>query len=119
MKRRRAISVAFIALVVVLVIIVVILQTMKKNQNETKNADGAILVKRSVAQGDYVVDTRKPEDACATLLKEVQKAHPGKICRLIESTSVGGAGDSTDHITQECVDGASVAGCFACKFECK
>lgn len=112
-KTKKAI-VAISCLIAVSTLIIIVF-TMRKN--ETKNADGSVIIKRSVVQGDEQYDARLPEDACAGLLAEVQKKYPGKKCRLIESKRLDS--DRDGNITEECVDGAGIGGCFACQFECK
>jgi hypothetical protein len=73
-----------------------------------------VTVKRSVPQGDFVRDTRSPIEACNSTLPDVQASSPKLKCRLIDSKRID---SHLDWV--ECVDGASVAGCFACTIECK
>jgi hypothetical protein len=69
------------------------------------------IIERSVMMGDYVVDTRSPEEACGGITQEVQDSNSGLKCRLIDS--------DVPEDSSECIDGASIAGCFTCTFECK
>ncbi|MDO8667596.1 MAG: hypothetical protein Q7K35_00670 [bacterium] len=64
------------------------------------------IIWKSQAKGDYVADNRDPESVC----KIVQTDNNMNNCNLLLSKS---SADKT-----ECADGMSVAGCFACKFEC-
>jgi len=67
-----------------------------------------------VPQGDFVLDESLPDDACGAIIQEVQNANPKLYYVLIHSERI----DLDDNL-DECVDGASVAGCFSCIFECK
>jgi len=62
---------------------------------------------KSVPQGDFVADTRDSAEVC----EGIQAAEKLDKCTIILSKS------SMDKL--ECADGMSVAGCFACKFECE
>ncbi|MDD4318926.1 MAG: hypothetical protein PHW10_01205 [Candidatus Peribacteraceae bacterium] len=65
------------------------------------------IVLRSVPQGDFVADTRDPAEVCEQVrLKE------GGLQNCANLTAKA----SRDE--KECVDGMSVAGCFACAFRC-
>jgi hypothetical protein len=76
--------------------------------------DSSQLIRRSVPQGDFVRDTRTPDEACNTILQEVKDSRPSLNCELIDGKRI----DPPDEFEQ-CIDGASVAGCFACTFQCK
>ncbi len=65
-----------------------------------------IMIWKSEVQGDYVHDDRDPNSVC----KKIQTEQRLNNCTIIISKR------SNDE--SECVDGMSVAGCFACKFEC-
>ncbi len=71
----------------------------------TPNKGGGILWK-SEAQGDFVYDDRDPNSVC----KKIQSEQGLNNCSIIISKK-------SENKT-ECADGMSVAGCFACKFEC-
>ena len=73
------------------------------------------IIKRSVLQGDEIYDPRLPVEACNSLAKEIQDSKPNLNCQLIDSKRI----DSYQDFDRECVDGASIAGCFSCTFECK
>ena len=73
------------------------------------------IIKRSVLQGDEIYDPRSPVEACNSLIKEIQDSKPNLNCQLIDSKRI----DSYQDFDRECVDGASIAGCFSCTFECK
>jgi hypothetical protein len=73
------------------------------------------IIKRSVSQGDEVYDSRSPVEACNSLIKDIQDSNPTLNCQLIDSKRI----DSGEGVDSECVDGASIAGCFSCTFECK
>ena len=72
----------------------------------TQNAQPNIVWK-SQPKGDFVIDDRNPADVC----KGIQTEQNLNNCTLVTSMS-----SNTD---KECVDGKSVAGCFACKFSCQ
>jgi hypothetical protein len=61
---------------------------------------------KSEPQGDFVRDTRNPEDVC----RGIQKRDSLTSCKLLNAKA------SRDD--KECVGGMSPAGCFACKFQC-
>jgi len=86
------------------------------------------LIKRSVPQGDFMYDNRNSDNACSSILPEVQVANPGLNCSLVQSKRVdysevvdlGTVADIENTLKDMgCVDGASITGCFACTFECK
>lgn len=97
-----------ILVVVVITIVGVGLLVLNKPEISPK------IINRSIPQGDFVKDTRSPIEACNSIIKEVQGSNPNLNCRLIDSKRI----DSPDD-WKECVDGASIAGCFTCEFECK
>ena len=103
MKEKR---IVYLALIIIVVVAGVALFLLLR-----KSATNSVIIKRSVPQGDEIQDTRLQIEACNPLTKEVQAANPNLKCSLIESKLP----DTLD----DCVDGASIAGCFACKFECK
>lgn len=72
-----------------------------------------ITIKRSEMQGDYIRDERTAEEACNPLLSEAKNSNPNLNCRLTDSKRID------DYLPDECVDGISVGGCFACTFECR
>jgi len=72
------------------------------------------VIKRSVGQGDFVRDERSPAEACNSLMEYIRKSNPGLQCSLTESKRI----DANQNLL-ECVNGASIAGCFACTFECR
>lgn len=81
------------------------------SQNNVKQDVGIVqknenIVWHSEPQGDFVTDTRDPFEVCRSL----QSKNNLKSCRLL--TAKG----SQDK--KECADGMSVAGCFACEFDC-
>ena len=61
---------------------------------------------KSVVQGDEVLDERDPASVC----KKLQTEQGLENCKIIVSKKSENA--------SECVDGKSIAGCFACKFDC-
>lgn len=61
---------------------------------------------KSDSQGDEVLDERDPANVC----KELQTEQNLNNCNIIISKK--------SENREECVDGMSVAGCFACKFDC-
>jgi hypothetical protein len=65
------------------------------------------IVWKSVMMGDYIADMRDPKTVCTTIQEEEKM----QSCILKES--------KTSHNEKECVSGASIAGCFACRFECR
>lgn len=65
------------------------------------------IVRMSVPQGDFVADTRDPFEVCLELAQQ-------KIA--LKNCTLRAAKASQDEA--ECVDGMSVAGCFACEFGC-
>jgi hypothetical protein len=73
------------------------------------------IIKRSVLQGDEIYDPRSPVEACNSLTEEIQDSNHDLNCQLIDSKRI----DSYEDFDRECVDGASIAGCFSCTFECK
>ncbi len=74
--------------------------------NQPAPAASHMMIWKSEAQGDYVHDDRDPNGVC----KKIQSDQELNDCRIVISKR------SNDK--SECVDGMSVAGCFACKFEC-
>lgn len=78
--------------------------TVKNKQTPAKTISS---LWKSSPQGDFVEDTRDPGDVC----KEIQSQEGLENCDIIISK------ESNDE--SECADGMSVAGCFACKFECQ
>ncbi|MDD5109950.1 MAG: hypothetical protein PHI63_01890 [Patescibacteria group bacterium] len=72
-------------------------------------------VQRSVAQGDFVRDDRSPDDACNTLLPELLGAYGYCHIRTADRVDAGGDGSM---LKKQCIDGASIAGCFTCLFTC-
>lgn len=72
-------------------------------QNE--DAEKKIIWKSSI-QGDEVKDSRNPNNVCRSLQKSKE----------LENCSLVLAKESRNP--NECMDGMSMAGCFACKFEC-
>jgi hypothetical protein len=74
------------------------------------------IIKRSVLQGDEIYDPRLPVEACNSLAKEIQDSKPNLNCQLSDSKRIDSYHQDFDR---ECVDGASIAGCFSCTFECK
>jgi len=64
------------------------------------------IVWKSQPKGDFAYDDRNPADVC----KQIQTEQKMDNCTLIDSIS--------SNSDKECVDGKSVAGCFACKFSC-
>lgn len=101
-----------IAIVVVLVVAAGLGFWLRPTTDSNKTTH-AITIKRSEIQGDYVRDERTPEEACNPLLSEVKSSNPNLNCRLTDSKRID------DYLPDECVDGISVAGCFACTFECE
>ncbi len=77
---------------------------------------GNTIVKRSVARGDEIEDMRSPLDVCNSLIGEVQSSNPPLSCKLVLYKKVD---SGSEGWLDECVEGGSVAGCFACTFECK
>ena len=69
------------------------------------------MVTASVAQGDEIRDERSPEEACDPLLEKEQYAG----CRLLDAERIDAIAPRS---FERCADGGSVAGCFACTFEC-
>ncbi|MDO8468727.1 MAG: APC family permease [Candidatus Peribacter sp.] len=65
------------------------------------------IVRMSVPQGDFAVDTRDPFTVCLGLAQEKD---------ALKNCTLRAAKASQDDA--ECVDGMSVAGCFACEFGC-
>ena len=98
-----------ITLVIILAIIFVIVIIIFSPTSSSPKT-----IERSVVQGDYVKDSRSPIEACNSIIQEVQDSNPNLNCRLIDSKRI----DFSDD-WDECIDGASIAGCFTCTFECK
>lgn len=70
---------------------------------------------RSIPQGDLVDDQRTSEEACSTLLTDLQTTdYEGYSCSLSSSERID---TETDYY--KCTDGASEAGCFSCIIECR
>lgn len=63
-------------------------------------------VRVSTPQGDLAVDTRDPTEVCVQLQYE----------RKMQDCTLKEAKASTSE--KECVDGMSIAGCFACTLTC-
>lgn len=74
--------------------------------NQPAPADSHMVIWKSEIQGDYTYDDRDPHSVC----KKIQSEQGFNDCRIIISKR------SNDKL--ECAYGMSVAGCFACKFEC-
>ncbi|MBL7055280.1 hypothetical protein ISS07_00030 [Candidatus Woesearchaeota archaeon] len=72
----------------------------------TVGCEQSSIIQTSVPQGDYVKDELALEEACNSIEDYVD-------CKLLDSKKV----DVMDNLNK-CVDGASVAGCFSCTFEC-
>lgn len=66
-------------------------------------------VMHSQPMGDFAADTRDPQEVCAAMQQE--DGSDVRDCELTSATA------SQDEVV--CVDGKSVAGCFACTFVCK
>lgn len=62
----------------------------------------------SESAGDEAPDTREPSAVCMHIQTEKTEL---QTCTLLES--------KYSNEQKECVDGMSIAGCFACKFECR
>lgn len=74
-----------------------------------------LVIQTSIPKGDLIPDQRTPEEACLPYLPNVQAEHEGRVCSLEDAVNV----DPTQVNAMElCVDGMSVAGCFACTFVC-
>jgi cell shape-determining protein MreC len=108
MMKNKKLIYAVLIIIAILAIIGVSLFVLNKLAVSPK------IIIRSVPQGDFVVDTRSPIEACNSIIQEVQDHNPNLNCRLIDSKRI----DSSDD-WGECVDGVSKAGCFTCTFECK
>ncbi|MFH1403384.1 MAG: hypothetical protein ABIH11_03860 [Candidatus Altiarchaeota archaeon] len=78
--------------------------------------DSQIMVTVSEMMGDYVQDTRIPEEVCGPKAKDVTERYNMRGCSLVESSAV-----SSGHpaVMEKCVDGHSIAGCFSCTFKCE
>ncbi|MDD5041390.1 MAG: APC family permease [Candidatus Peribacteraceae bacterium] len=64
-------------------------------------------VRMSVPQGDLVLDMRDPREVCLDLQQERAGMHR---CTLEAAKA--------SQMEEECTDGMSIAGCFACEFTC-
>ncbi len=98
----------FLIVIILAIILVLLIVIFSFKDNSPK------IIERSVSQGDYVRDDRSTIEACNSIIQEVQNSNPNLNCKLIDSKRV----DSPDDY-KKCVDGASIAGCFTCTFECK
>src|SRR3989338_1640475 len=104
MKKKLVIPI--IAVLTIILIAAIIIYSPKNNPVK--------IVKTSVGQGDEIRDPRTADEACNDKLQKIEDANPNSKCRLTSSKRV----DAPNH-WDECVDGGSVAGCYACTFECR
>lgn len=78
-----------------------------KKPNVEPAEESGIIFWRSIAQGDFVRDDRDPKNVC----EKIQAEQGLSDCQIIISKK--------SRSKDECVDGMSVAGCFACEFSCR
>lgn len=64
------------------------------------------LLWKSSPKGDLIADKRSPQEVCSS----IQKNQKLEKCTIIQA--------KTSNSKNECVDGKSVAGCYACLFSC-
>lgn len=104
----------------ILLTIVIFLAFFKNNQNQCvtvdveKNKEFMESISKkiktfwiSTPQGDFVEDTRNPNEVCLNL----QKSKGFENCDLIEAKK-------SQNNKEECINSESPAGCFACKISC-
>jgi hypothetical protein len=89
-----------------LILLTVILSVIVVSGCGSTQVSQSNIVWKSQPKGDFAIDDRNPADVC----KQIQTEQNLNNCTLVTSMSA-----NTDS---ECVDGKSVAGCFACKFSC-
>ena len=103
---KKKLTIPIMAVLAIILIIYLVIFGSKNNPVK--------IIKTSFPQGDYVQDSRSADEACSDEIKGIEEANVGYKCKLTYSKKV----DSPKQF-DECIDGASVAGCYVCTFECR
>lgn len=100
--------------VIVVAAIAIFFGVLIMNMIKLDFSPSPLIIKKSVPMGDYVIDNRTAEDVCGSMLIQIEQDNFERNCNITSQEIV----QNYTEYGEKCVDGASVAGCFACEFEC-